>query len=161
MNDARQFIEVLASNMLEVNKPLNSIKAVLEDGEALMHLGATDEDQEIVEEAHDLVCRWIMAGITTLDEVDLLWGEITQSSIISSNIFSSHLRAETAISDLRELCYKLASSYFHESCPAKQKASYALADKYQAVLEALHELDGVAREILDIGFNSAGLSWDD
>lgn len=69
MNEARQFIEAIASNMAEVKKPLVSILQVLEDGEALSCLGATDEDQEMIEEAHDMVRGWISAGLETLDQV--------------------------------------------------------------------------------------------
>lgn len=70
MNEARQFIEAIASNMKEVKKPLASIRNVLEDGEALAYLGVTDEDQEMVEEAHDMVSGWIKAGLETLDQVE-------------------------------------------------------------------------------------------
>lgn len=69
MNAARQFIEAIASNMAEVKKPLTGIRDTLEDGEALAYLGATDEDQELVEEAHDMVCGWIASGLETLDQV--------------------------------------------------------------------------------------------
>lgn len=69
MNAAREFIEAIASNLEEVQKPLRAIRAVLEDGEALGYLGATDEDQEMVEEAHDMVSGWISAGLETLDQV--------------------------------------------------------------------------------------------
>ena len=61
--NAIDFIAAIASNMNELtHKPLTDIKAVLEDGEALLNLGATDDDQEMVEEAHDIVCQWIKAG---------------------------------------------------------------------------------------------------
>lgn len=69
MNEARQLIETIASNMTELKKPLSGIRAVLEDGEALSVLGATDEDQEMIEEAHDMVSRWIKVGLETLDQV--------------------------------------------------------------------------------------------
>ena len=60
---ALEFIAAIASNMSELtHKPMTDIKNVLEDGEALMNLGATDEDQEMVEEAHYIVCQWIEAG---------------------------------------------------------------------------------------------------
>ena len=62
MSNAIQFIEAIASNMSEVNKPLASILAVLEDGEALAGLGATDEDQVLIEEAHSIVSDKIAAG---------------------------------------------------------------------------------------------------
>ena len=61
-NAAIELINVIGSNMEEVNKPLISIKNVLEDGEALGYLGVTDEDQEMVEEAHDIVSNWIKEG---------------------------------------------------------------------------------------------------
>ena len=61
-NAAIEFINAIASNMEEANKPLISIKNVLEDGEALVYLGVTDEDQEMVEEAHDTVSNWIEEG---------------------------------------------------------------------------------------------------
>ena len=62
-NAALDFIATIASNMSELtHKPLTDIKSVLEDGEALLNLGATDDDQEMVEEAHDIVCQWIKAG---------------------------------------------------------------------------------------------------
>ena len=68
MNAARQFIEAIASNMLELKKPLKSIRDTLEDGEALGYLGATDDDQEMIEEAHDMVTGWMAQGLETLDE---------------------------------------------------------------------------------------------
>ena len=61
-NAAIEFINVIGSNMEEVNKPLISIKNALEDGEALGYLGVTDEDQGMVEEAHDIVSNWIKEG---------------------------------------------------------------------------------------------------
>lgn len=61
-NAAIEFINAIGSNMEEVNKPLVSIKNVLEDGEALGYLGVTDEDQEMVEEANDIVSNWIKEG---------------------------------------------------------------------------------------------------
>lgn len=60
MTEARQFIEAIASNMREVKKPLASILNELEDDEALAYLGATDEDQELVEEASPGSARWLM-----------------------------------------------------------------------------------------------------
>jgi len=68
MTAARQFIEAIASNMSELKKPLAGIRNVLEDGEALAYLGATDDDQEMIEEAHDMVSGWIDAGLETLDQ---------------------------------------------------------------------------------------------
>lgn len=61
-NAAIEFINVIGSNMEEVKKPLISIKNVLEDGEALGYLGVTDEDQKMVEEAHDIISKWIKEG---------------------------------------------------------------------------------------------------
>lgn len=61
-NAAIEFINAIASNMEEANKPLISIKDALEDAEALDYLGVTDEDQEMVEEAHDIICNWIKEG---------------------------------------------------------------------------------------------------
>ena len=61
-NAAIEFINSIASNMPEVNKPLTTIKDILEDGEALMYLGVTDENQDMVEEAHDIVSTWIESG---------------------------------------------------------------------------------------------------
>lgn len=60
--EARQFIDTIASNMPEVNKNLIDILCVLEDGEALMRMGATDDDQEAIECAYALVNEWIDAG---------------------------------------------------------------------------------------------------
>ena len=61
-NETIEFINSIASNMPEVNKPLTTIRDVLEDGEALMYLGVTDENQDLVEEAHDIVSTWIRSG---------------------------------------------------------------------------------------------------
>lgn len=69
MSQAVEFIQALASNMGEVRKPLAAILETLEDGEALTALGASDEDQPMIEDAHDLVSGWIAAGHTTLDQV--------------------------------------------------------------------------------------------
>lgn len=62
MSNAIEFINAIASNMCETEKQLVAVKDVLEDGEALMHLGVTDEDQEMVEAAHEIVCKWIEEG---------------------------------------------------------------------------------------------------
>lgn len=67
--DALQFIEAIASNLEEVKKPLSRILAALEDGGALSYMGATDDDQEMIEEAHDMVSSWIDRGLITLDQV--------------------------------------------------------------------------------------------
>lgn len=61
-NSAVEFINSIASNMPEAIKPLVTIKDVLEDGEALAYLGVTDEDQDLVEEAHNIVSTWIESG---------------------------------------------------------------------------------------------------
>ena len=69
MDKPLDFIAAIASNMGELtHKPLADIKAVLEDGEALLHLGATDDDQGVVEEAHDIVCGWISAGYESYEQ---------------------------------------------------------------------------------------------
>lgn len=72
---------------------------------------------------------------------------MTSSAEITATIFSSHIDAASAVSELREKCYKLASAYYNEQDEAKRKAAYALADKYQGVLEALNALDGAAGAI--------------
>ena len=59
---ALEFIKVIAGHMAEVNKPLSAIRDVLEDGGALGYLGVTDEDQDLVEEAHAMVSDWIKDG---------------------------------------------------------------------------------------------------
>ena len=41
---------------------LSDIADVLTDGEALSHLGATDDDQPMVEHAHSLVSDLIQSG---------------------------------------------------------------------------------------------------
>lgn len=68
---AEQFIESIASDITEARKPLNAILATLEDGEALAYLGATDDDQELIEGSHALVSQWIESGLTTLDQVEV------------------------------------------------------------------------------------------
>lgn len=42
---------------------LSDIKAVLEDGEALFAFGFEDCDQEVIEEAHETICGWIICGL--------------------------------------------------------------------------------------------------
>lgn len=66
MTTANDLIETIAGNMTEVNKPLKTILATLEDGEALVYLGVTDEDQEAVEDAHDVIKTMLQAGKVTL-----------------------------------------------------------------------------------------------
>jgi uncharacterized protein YgfB (UPF0149 family) len=63
---AISFIEVIAGNLPEVDKSLNAIRDVLEDGEALVWLGVTDGDRDMVEEAHAMVSDWIKAGLSFL-----------------------------------------------------------------------------------------------
>lgn len=66
------FIKAIASNMAEVNKPLQAILDALEDGEALAYLGVTDDDDlDMVEDAHALVSDWIKDGKRILGEVEL------------------------------------------------------------------------------------------
>ena len=67
-NAALSFIEAIASNMPEVNKPLRAILDALEDGEALAYLGVSDEDLSLVEEAHAMVSDWIKDGKRTFGE---------------------------------------------------------------------------------------------
>ena len=67
-NAALEFIEAIASNMPEVNKSLRAILEALEDGEALDYLGVTDEDLDMVEEAHAMVSDWIKDGKRLLGE---------------------------------------------------------------------------------------------
>lgn len=63
MTTARDIIDTIAAGLgLEDGAALAAedrcrIRAVLEDGAALAALGITDDDQEAVEEAHDLVKR--------------------------------------------------------------------------------------------------------
>lgn len=42
---------------------LSDIKAALEDGEALLAYGFDDGDQEVIEDAHETVCSWIIGGL--------------------------------------------------------------------------------------------------
>ena len=65
---ALDFIKAIASNMAEVNKPLGAILDALEDGEALAYLGVSDEDIDMVEEAHAMVSDWIKDGKLILGE---------------------------------------------------------------------------------------------
>ena len=67
-NAALEFIKAIASNMPEVNKPLLAILEALEDGEALAYLGVSDEDLDMVEEAHAMVSDWIKDGKRFLGE---------------------------------------------------------------------------------------------
>lgn len=59
---AREFIGAIASNMPEQRILLSDIANALTDGEALFHLGATDEDQPMVEHAYALVSELISSG---------------------------------------------------------------------------------------------------
>ena len=65
---AFDFIKAIASNMPEVNKPLWAILEALEDGEALDYLGVSDDDLDMVEEAHAMVSDWIKDGKRLLGE---------------------------------------------------------------------------------------------
>lgn len=60
--NALEFIAAIASNMTEQRILLSDIADVLNDGEALYHLGATDEDQPMVEHAYALVSELISSG---------------------------------------------------------------------------------------------------
>lgn len=62
MNASIEFIKAIASNFAETKVELADIKNVLEDGAALADLGATDDDQEMVETAHALICEWMAEG---------------------------------------------------------------------------------------------------
>jgi len=68
-NAAFDFIKVIAGTMTGEIKQLRAILDVLEDGETLAHLGVSDEDTLLVEEAHAMVSDWIKDGRTTLCEV--------------------------------------------------------------------------------------------
>ena len=59
---ALEFIGAIVSNMPEQRILLSDIADVLNDGEALFHLGATDEDQPMVEHAYALVSELISSG---------------------------------------------------------------------------------------------------
>ena len=59
---AFDFIKVIAGNLDEENAPLCSILDVLEDGETLAYLGVSDEDLDMVEEAHAMVSDWVKDG---------------------------------------------------------------------------------------------------
>lgn len=67
-NSAFDFIKVIAGTMAEGNKQLLAILNVLEDGEALAYLGVTDEDLDMVEEAHAMVSDWIKDGKSLFGE---------------------------------------------------------------------------------------------
>lgn len=60
--NALEFIGAIASNMTEQRILLSDIADVLNDGEALYHLGATNEDQPMVEHAYALVSELISSG---------------------------------------------------------------------------------------------------
>ena len=59
---ALEFIGAIASNIRAQRILLSDIVDVLNDGEALFHLGATDEDQPMVEHAYALVVELISSG---------------------------------------------------------------------------------------------------
>lgn len=71
MNASIEFIKAIASNFAETRVELADIKNVLEDGAALADLGATDDDQEMVEIAHSMVCEWIADGKQFLGQCQL------------------------------------------------------------------------------------------
>ena len=60
--DALAFIGTIASNINCQRILLSDIADVLTDGEALSYLGATDDDQPMVEHAHWLVSELINVG---------------------------------------------------------------------------------------------------
>lgn len=59
---ALEFIGAIASNMTDHHILLSDIASVLCDGEALAYLGATDEDQPMIEYAYALVSELISSG---------------------------------------------------------------------------------------------------
>lgn len=59
---ALEFIGAIASNIPDKRILLSDIAHVLTDGEALIYLGATDEDQPMIECAHSLVLELIKSG---------------------------------------------------------------------------------------------------
>jgi len=60
--NALEFIAAIASNMTDQPILLSGIADVLADGEALLYLGATDDDQPMIEHAHALVSELIKSG---------------------------------------------------------------------------------------------------
>ena len=60
--NALEFIGAIASNMTDQRILLSDIVNVLTDGEALFHLGTTDEDQPMIEHAYSLVSELINSG---------------------------------------------------------------------------------------------------
>jgi mannitol/fructose-specific phosphotransferase system IIA component len=61
--NAREFINAIASNMPERNILLSDIANTLTDGEALAYLGATDDHQPMIEHAHAIVVELINSGV--------------------------------------------------------------------------------------------------
>jgi len=59
---ALEFIAAIASNMTDQPILLSGIADVLADGEALLYLGATDDDQPMIEYAHAFVSELISSG---------------------------------------------------------------------------------------------------
>ena len=59
--NAQSIIEAIASN-IQGQVELSDVKEVLEDGEALGYLGVEDCDQDLVEEAHEIICERIENG---------------------------------------------------------------------------------------------------
>lgn len=66
---ALDLINAIAEEMTLGAPDLSHIRNVTEDGEALAELGLSDEDQEMVEEAHWMLTEWMDKGFTTLDQV--------------------------------------------------------------------------------------------
>ena len=62
MNQAIIFIQAIGQELTEMNPLLQDILYVLEDGDAMERMGVTDDDQELVEEAHSWVQSWIDEG---------------------------------------------------------------------------------------------------
>lgn len=59
------------------------------------------------------------------------------AQMIEISMFHAHLEAGQVLSALREAAYKLATAHFNAGDRAAQQAAYALADKYQAAIDAL------------------------
>lgn len=57
------------------------------------------------------------------------------------NMYSKYLEATKAASDAREACYKMAAERFNAGDKQGQKDAYAMADKWQAVLDQMLPLD--------------------
>lgn len=77
--------------------------------------------------------------------------EISKSRFLECGIITAHLEAVDAVSKVKDEFYKLASAYFHEGEQEKKKAAYAASDKYQAVINALLELEYEINNVRDAG----------